>query len=74
VYRSPLDISTFREAKQAKIRKPNSKRGTTHLSHGKKKWFCYEKKLGTTNTLFVAAATKRFVGRTKHFVVVTKYF
>ena len=36
-------------------------------------------KLGTTNGFFVAstknfAATKRFVDRTKHFVIVTKYF
>jgi len=29
--------------------------------------------LGTTNNFF-SAATKRFVDRTKHFVVVTKYF
>jgi len=47
--------------------------------HGKK-WFCYTAtKLGTTNTFFVAAtknfaaANKRFVDRTIHFVVVTKY-
>jgi len=37
-------------------------------------------KLGTTNIFFVAAtknfpaATRRLVDRTKHFVVVTKYF
>jgi len=41
-------------------------------THGKN-GFVTETKLGTTNNFFVAAATKRFVDRTKHFVV-TKYF
>jgi len=38
-----------------------------------KNGFVTATKLGTTNTLFVAA-TKNFVDRTKHFVIVTKYF
>jgi len=48
------------------------------LLHGKN-GFVTATKLGTTNNFFVAAtknltaATKRFVDRTKHFVV-TKYF
>jgi len=48
--------------------------------HGKKNCFVTATKLGTTNTIFVAAtenfaaATKRLVDRTEHFVVVTKYF
>jgi len=41
--------------------------------HGKND-FVTATKLGTTNRFFVAAATKRFVDRAKHFVVVTKYF
>jgi len=47
--------------------------------HGKN-GFVTATKLGTTNTFFVAAtknfaaAINRFVNRTKHFVVVTKYF
>jgi len=39
----------------------------------KKNGFVTATKLGTTNKFFVAA-TKRFADRTKHFVVVTKYF
>jgi len=45
-----------------------------------KNGFVTATKLGTTNTFFVAAtknlaaAIKCFVDRTKHFVVVTKYF
>jgi len=31
-------------------------------------------KLRTTNKFFIAATTKRFVDRTKHFVVVTNNF
>jgi len=44
-----------------------------------KNGFVTAKKLGTTNEFFVAstedfaAATKRAVDRTKHFVVVTEY-
>jgi len=38
-----------------------------------KKGFVTATKLGPTNKFF-AAATKRFVDRTKHFVVVTNYF
>jgi len=47
--------------------------------HTEKNGFVTATKLGTTNKIFVvagnnfAAATKRFVDRTKHFVV-TKYF
>jgi len=47
--------------------------------HGKKQ-FVTVTKLGTTNIFFVAAtknfaaATNRFIDRTKHIVVVTKYF
>jgi len=41
--------------------------------HGKN-GFVTVTKLGTTNKIFVAAATKLFVDRTKHFVVVTKDF
>jgi len=41
--------------------------------HGKN-GFVTATKLGTTNKNFVAAATKRFVYRTKYFVLVTKYF
>jgi len=47
--------------------------------HGKN-GFVTATKLGTTNDFFVAstknfaAAAKRFVDRTNHFVVVTKYF
>jgi len=43
------------------------------------KWFCYGKKIRDNKYFFVAAtknfaaATKRVVDRTKHFVV-TKYF
>jgi len=50
------------------------------LPHGKKNGFVTATELGTTNKLFVvatknfAAAIKRFVNRTKHSVVVTKYF
>jgi len=42
---------------------------TTHESrlHGKN-GFVTATKLGTTNTFFVAAATKRFVDRTEYFV------
>jgi len=46
----------------------------------KKHGFVKVTKLGTTNTFLVpatknfAATTKRFVNRTKHLVVVTKYF
>jgi len=45
-----------------------------------KNGFVTATKLGTTNKISVAAttnvapATKRFVDRTKHFIVVTKYF
>jgi len=38
-----------------------------------KNGFVTAAKLGTTNNFFVVA-TKRFVDRTKHFVVVTEYF
>ena len=47
------------------------------MSARKKNGFVTATKLGTTNKFFVAAtknfATKRFVDRTKQFVVVTKY-
>jgi len=39
----------------------------------RKNGFVTETKLGTTNKIIVAA-TENFVDRTKHFVVVTKYF
>jgi len=48
--------------------------------HGKKNGFVTATKLGTTNDFLLLqpkifpAATKRFVDRTKHFVIVTKYF
>jgi len=52
-----------------------------HLSFfTEKNGFVTATKLGTTNTFFVAAtkslaaATKRFVDRAKHFVVVTNCF
>jgi len=41
--------------------------------HGKN-GFVTAAKLGTTDKIFVAAATKRFVGMTKQFVVVAKFF
>jgi len=50
-----------------------------YLQHGKK-WFCYGNKIGDNKGFFdastkkLAAATKRFVDRPKHFAVVTKYF
>jgi len=40
----------------------------------RKNGFVTATKLGTTDKIFVAAATKRFVDRTKHFVVVAKCF
>jgi len=49
------------------------------FTHGKN-GFVTATKLGTTNKFFVAATknfaapTNRVVDRTKHFVVVTKYF
>jgi len=42
-------------------------------SYKEKNGFVKATKLGTTNKFFVAA-TKRFVNRTKHLVVVIKYF
>ena len=53
---------------------------TRTLRNTKKNGFVTAPKLGKTNEFFVAspknvaAATKRFVDRTKHFVVVIKYF
>jgi len=50
------------------------------IGHTEKNSFVTATKLGTTNNFFVAAtkifdaATIRFIDRTKHFVVVTKYF
>jgi len=50
------------------------------ISTRKKNDFVTATKLGTTNEFFVAstknfaAATKRIVDKTEHFVVVTKYF
>jgi len=55
-------------------------RGNCHIHYTGKNGFVTATKLGTTNEFFVAstkkiaAATKRFVDRKKHFVVVTKYF
>jgi len=49
------------------------------VDHTEKNGFVTATKLGTTNEFFVAstkifaAATNRFVDRTTHFVVVTKY-
>jgi len=53
---------------------------TIYISLTEKNGFVAATKLGTTNNFFVAAsknfaaATKPVVGRTKRFVVLTKYF